>query len=129
MNNYIKHETFYRLLDTVKNKTPFINTIKNLENLSSYYSLKNKDFEKGTYRIRTPGIYILTEDIVFHPNPENDCLPTKRQQNEYPITPGSPYTLGFFAAITIETHGVIIDLNGFEIKLLSEQPNILQVCT
>ena len=103
-------------LITGKNSKPFFNTLLNLENLTSYYSLSNKDFKNGTYRIKKPGVYILSEDIVFHPNPENDCQPTENQQDEYPSTPGSPYILGFFAAITIEAHGVILDLNGYEIK-------------
>ena len=101
-------------LITGKNIKPFFKTLSKLENLTSYYSLSNKNFKKGTYRIKKPGIYILSEDILFHPNPENDYQPD--DDYEYPSSSGSPYTLGFFAAITIEAHGVILDLNGFEIK-------------
>ena len=101
-------------LITGKNSKPFFKTLSKLENLTSYYSLSNKNFKKGTYRIKKPGIYILSEDILFNPNPENDYQPD--DDYEYPSSSGSPYTLGFFAAITIEAHGVILDLNGFEIK-------------
>lgn len=99
---------------TGENSKPFFITLSNLENLTSYFSLSNKNFKNGTYRIKKPGVYVLSEDIVFHPNPDNDCQPD--DEKEYPSSSGSPYTLGFFAAITIEAHGVILDLNGFEIK-------------
>lgn len=35
-------------------------------------SLRQSDFEKGTYRIQYPGRYILREDIEFSPRPDND---------------------------------------------------------
>ena len=116
MYNRLNLSKLNRLANKTKNPKPFLQTFENLKNLNSFFSLKNKDFEKGTLRIKEPGVYILTEDIVFHPNPLNDCQPLPEQQKEYPTTSGSPYTLGFFAAIAIETHGVIIDLNGYQIK-------------
>jgi hypothetical protein len=115
MYNRLNLSKLNRLVSKSKNPEPFIQTFENLKNLDSFISLKNKDFEKGTLRIKEPGVYILAEDIVFHPNPLNDCQPLPEQQ-EYPTISGSPYTLGFFAAIAIETHGVIIDLNGYQIK-------------
>ena len=42
----------------------------------NYISLSQKDFDYGTRRITKPGYYILKEDIVFHPNPDNDFKPT-----------------------------------------------------
>ena len=39
-------------------------------------NLKNSDFKNGTLRITTPGIYRLTENIVFNPNEFNDFSPT-----------------------------------------------------
>ena len=72
--------------------------------------LKNSDFKKGTFRIKSSGHYILTEDIIFDPNEEN------LSSDEYPIAPFGPYMLGFFAAITIECTNVILDLNNFTIK-------------
>ena len=74
--------------------------------LKKYY-LHQEDFDNGTYRIKKSGIYILKEDIVFNPNPENDFRPNPLNE-EYQ---GKAYKLGFFAAITVECHNVIIDLN------------------
>lgn len=93
-------------------------------------NLQQSDFNQGTYRIRQPGIYKLTENIVFNPNPStwngtkltgNDWFPTLSQQTggsqaQYPVMPYGPYHLGFFAAITVETDNVMIDLNGFTIS-------------
>jgi hypothetical protein len=86
----------------------------------NYISLSQKDFDYGTRRITKPGYYILKEDIVFHPNPDNDFKPTASQIKSglYPV-PG-PYNLNFFAALTIETEGVVVDLNGHTIKQSKE---------
>jgi hypothetical protein len=86
--------------------------------------LKQSDFDTGTYRITASGYYVLSEDIVFHPNPDNNFKPTAQQFNDnvYCI---NPYRLGFFAAITIETSDVVLDLNGFSISQ-STQHNIMQ---
>ena len=102
--------------------------------------LTQKDFQKGTYRIRQCGRYILTENIMcnfnapsekeesdplFSPNKIDGELywfPTTEQSkkdNDYPGTydfTGS-YSLGFFSAITIEADDVIIDLNGFFLSM------------
>lgn len=76
--------------------------------------LDNFDFKYGTYIIKKPGLYILDEDIVFDPNPKHDWFPTKRQlQEEYSH---SAFFLGFFAAITIESSHVVINLNGHCIR-------------
>ena len=40
-------------------------------------------------------------------------------EEEYPTNNG-PYTLGFFAAITIECNNVVIDLNGKSIRQSNE---------
>lgn len=82
--------------------------------------LKQSDFSRGTVRITQPGIYVLTEDITFHPNPENDFQPLAQDvsSGRYPI-PG-PYQLGFFAAITIESKDVILDLNGHTLQQSKE---------
>lgn len=80
-------------------------------------SLFDTDFKSGTYRIKFPGIYKLSEDIIFHPNESNDFFPNN--ELEYPTNNG-PYTLGFFAAITIECDNVIIDLNGKSIRQSNE---------
>ena len=81
----------------------------------TFISLRQSDFDHGTYRITQPGTYVLQEDIVFHPNPEHNFMPTADQKSKYPSSPG-PYNLGFFAAITIETNHVNLDLNNHTIQ-------------
>lgn len=77
-------------------------------------NLYNSDFERGTYRILKPGIYKLGENIIFNPNSGEDWFPTESQlRNEYS---SSAFFLGFFAAITVETSNVCIDLNGYQIS-------------
>ena len=77
-------------------------------------TLKQSHFTKGTVRITTPGIYVLLENINFEPNSDNDFMPTGQQiaSGQYPVGKDGAYHLGFFAAITIETTGVILELNG-----------------
>jgi hypothetical protein len=84
--------------------------------------LDNENFKNGTFRIQKSGRYVLIEDIVFNPNPENNFqpLPSDIESGKYPTSMGSPYNLGFFAAITVEAPNVIIDLNGFSIKQSEE---------
>ena len=99
--------------------------------------LRQADFAAGTYRIRESGCYRLMEDIAFNPNPAPDgtspnslvdgrpyWMPTASQISggagaEYPVLDDGPYNLGFFAAITVETSKVTIDLNG---KTLQQSP-------
>ena len=69
--------------------------------------LTNASFRNGTYRILKSGYYKLAEDIVFDP-PE-----LKKPNNLYSFP---PYQLGFFAAITIESEGVILDLGGYTVS-------------
>lgn len=82
-------------------------------------SLRQEHFNDGTLQIRVPGVYVLRENITFHPNPDNNFMPTKEQMESgrYPAARnGGAYHLGFFAAIAIETDGVILDLNGMTIQ-------------
>jgi len=74
--------------------------------------LTQSSFEKGTVRITKPGIYVLKENITFAPNPDNDFRPYKSD----PKYKNRAYSLGFFAAITIECDGVEIDLNGYTLQ-------------
>uniref|UniRef100_A0A6C0C4A9 Uncharacterized protein n=1 Tax=viral metagenome TaxID=1070528 RepID=A0A6C0C4A9_9ZZZZ len=114
-----------------------INSIK-ITNNKEYYSFNNNksysiiylsqnSFDKGTVRITKPGHYILKENITFHPNPDNDFQPniSSIRNGQYPVGKDGAYHLGFFAAITIETKDVILDLNGFTIKQ-SREHNIQQ---
>ncbi len=61
--------------------------------------LKQSDFNSGTYRIKTPGVFIFEENVEFNPIPAAEATRTDK-----PIA-------GWFAAITVETNDVIIDLN------------------
>jgi len=74
--------------------------------------LQQHDFVSGTVRITQPGHYVLQEDIVFDPNPHTD-FSSPQNTTRYPGIIGGcgAYILGFFAAITIETDGVVLDLN------------------
>ena len=93
--------------------------------LSRIIFLTNSDFKKGTYRITKPGHYKIKEDIIFSPNENiytsktpltnnllDNFIPLESQ--EYYKMP--PYHLGFFAAITVESDNVIIDLNNYSIR-------------
>ena len=74
--------------------------------------LYSDDFKNGTYIIDKPGYYILCEDIVFNPNPENNYMP-------YPDDPKYQtlgYSLGFFAAIVIASKNVYLNLNNYTIQ-------------
>eukprot|EP01084_Bolivina_argentea_P207155 353512_1 len=89
------------------------------------YVLYNKDFEYGTYRIQTSGVYCLGENIDFGPHPATADDPNKYgawfpyDEHEWPGSQthdGGGYALGFFSAICIECSDVIIDLKGYEIQ-------------
>ena len=56
-----------------------IDTMQNIENNSKTYYLNNTDFINGSFRIKEPGIYKLTENIVFSPNENNGFFPTEQQ--------------------------------------------------
>lgn len=93
------------------------------------YVLKNDDFSDGTFRIQKSGRYCLGEDISFNPRPGSADRP-----NDYgawwPVNeklyPGSVkhdnggWALGFFAALSIETSHVELDLMGYEISMAKE---------
>jgi hypothetical protein len=84
--------------------------------------LRQQDFLSGTYRITSPGEYVLAEDITFSPNPDaaspyDACWPLSSQLSSNGGSyPDSAYTLGFFAAITVECDGVEIDLNSHRLE-------------
>jgi hypothetical protein len=78
--------------------------------------LYQKDFSEGTYLIDKPGYYILKEDIVFNPNPNDDYMP-KPSQIKYS---GLGFSLGFFAVISIFANGVYLDLNGHTVSASKE---------
>ncbi len=79
--------------------------------------LRASDFASGTVRVLGPCKLVFQEDVVFNPNPDAlNWQPTaaQRASGEYPFASG--FALDFFAAITIESDNVIIDLNGHELR-------------
>ena len=118
----------------------------------SVVNLKQSDFDNGTLRIVTPGVYRFCEDVSFLPKAnaggQNDSLDNlmpntdkyagpqqatyDADQKVHPTFPpsasaraGGPYVLGFFAAIAVECDDVVIDLNGFTLRQ-SDMHNINQ---
>lgn len=87
------------------------------ENGETYKPLSQDDFSQGTYRIIEPGRYKLTEDIEFCPQKDNDYWPPTILWHKYPP---AAYYLGFFAAMTVETDKVEIDLGGYTIQQCQE---------
>jgi hypothetical protein len=108
----------------------------------------NDDFKYGTLRIKQPCMIVLQESISFNPNRPTtwltssdtitatfadavkidpnrvlDWFPNPTQPNNaqyYEPDISMAYTLGFFAAITVETCDVIIDLNGYVLEQSKE---------
>ena len=80
--------------------------------------LSQNDFSEGTFRITKSGTYIITEDIEFDFNKDDDYWPRADQADDYPGAASyrDPYFMGFFAGITVEADYVTIDLNGHELK-------------
>lgn len=76
--------------------------------------INNSHFKKGTLRIRKPGTYVFSENIIFEPNADTDLKPKPEQAELYP--PSQGYVLGFFAAITIECADVVLDLAGHSLS-------------
>ena len=78
--------------------------------LGHVYSIYASDFDHGTYIIEEPGIYNIKEDIVFHPNEDQDFRPVG------PKYDNPAFSLGFFAVITIQTENVFLNLGGHSIS-------------
>ena len=117
-----------RMVANEKNRDEVPPRDKALEETVHY--IYASDFAQGTYRITTPGRYILMEDVQFNPNPgqthstkpNNDHTAWWPHEEQQDIYPGAgqyrdPYFMGFWAAITIETHDVLLDLNDHEIAM------------
>ena len=110
-NSKIKY--FFKYIKKEYETPAWVDLIKGINNDSKIYYLTNKDFKSGTFRIKNPGKYILSENIIFNPNPENNFQPYSYQKKYYNKF---TYALGFFAAITIECDNVTIDLNNYSIQ-------------
>ena len=72
--------------------------------------LRTGDFASGTLRIRSSGVFRLGEDVLVDSNAAHDYRPDLPRQAA--LYGGAAYTLGFFAAITVEARDVVIDLDG-----------------
>jgi hypothetical protein len=71
------------------------------------------DFDSGTLRLRTSGVFVLTESVDFEPMAGNDHRPDRQVQAEYA---GMAYVLDFFAAMAVEADDIVIDLNGHRLQ-------------
>lgn len=87
--------------------------------------LRQSDFDHGSYIIDSPGTYVLAEDVTFHPNshipldgarPEMYLFPTEAQRAVGGKYSSDAFTLGFFAAIVIQSDNVVLDLNGHRLQ-------------
>eukprot|EP01084_Bolivina_argentea_P276315 471466_1 len=106
------------------------------------YYLSNRDFTSGTYKIQQCGEYILSEDIEinfnappdhFNGNANINWSPNaydlsdlywypRQNQLESDMYPGlesfhGEYQFGFFAAISIQSDNVNINLNGYKLSM------------
>ena len=108
----IKTINYFRKYPLIKEKNNYSESVKPY----SIVYLRQSDFDNGTVRLKTPAIYILKENIVFNPNPNDDFFPRPDQMQKYPMGSSGPYHLGFFAAITIESDNILLDLNNKTIK-------------
>lgn len=108
-----------KVLDYFENY-PLISTNSKFTQITPYSMiwLTQAHFNFGTIRLRKPGMYILSEDILFEPNKRNNFFPTRTQvaSGLYPMGTKGAYHLGFFAAITIEADNIILNLNGKTIQ-------------
>jgi hypothetical protein len=74
-------------------------------------------FDSGTYRISSPGEYVLREDITFCPmDVSTGPSPSEPELWGFPgeafLSSSTAFRLGFFAAIAVGADDVTIDLNG-----------------
>jgi len=74
--------------------------------------LRNSDFAGGTLRLRVPGVYELHEDVTFEPQPP---APLRTANGTGPYDDDA-YTLGFFAALTVEAPDIVIDLRNHTLQ-------------
>lgn len=115
-SKYSQEKSFEKDLSSKKLYYTLKQKQKYIEKKYKVTYLRNSDFKYGSYIIDKPGNYVLKEDIVFNPNPDNDHMPRK-DQKEYQT---HPFSLGFFAAIIIQSKNVQLDLNNHRIEQSAE---------
>ena len=90
------------------------------------YCLTKPDFEQGTVRLTEPGTYCLKENIYFNPSPGSIDKPNLYGSwfpDNDELYPGcvdnsnGAFSLGFFAAISIESSDIELNLNGYTIQM------------
>jgi hypothetical protein len=115
--------------------------IAKAERDNTVVSISQSDFTNGTYQITQSGVYRLSENITFNPNnlalaqstglpgqaanPSatgyDTGMPTSAQftynGGDYDV---KAFGIGFFAAISIQTSDVTLDLNGFTLEQSDE---------
>lgn len=81
------------------------------------FTLSQADFNQGTLQLKQPGYYTLTENVLFRPNPDDGFGPRCPQQPMYCNGPvrSAAYQQGFFSALTMEGHGIHLNLGGYSI--------------
>lgn len=90
----------------------YVKKIYKIYYMNNTVYLSQKDFDNGTYIIRNPGTYILSENISFNPNPNDDWMPRKEQlKSNGGNYDDFAFVFGFFAAIAIAADNVVLDLN------------------
>lgn len=92
--------------------------------------LYQSDFDDGTLILSEPGNYKLCEDITFYPLVNPPETSSEGAANAFePIFSGyydeNAFGLGFFAALSIATNDLTLDLNGYIIQQ-SEEHALLQ---
>ncbi len=99
-------------------------------------TLRQSDFEDGTYRITEPGVYALAEDVSFNPHPPGSLgddgetildawnaglpLPSQYGDPDAGLYDPAAYGIGFFAAVAIEASHVVLDLRGHRLEQSAE---------
>jgi len=140
-NYFERKKTLYEENGSISWSTFFADQEANKEKV---VLLTNDDFPNGTLRIRAPCMLKLTENISFNPNRpttwlnssdqvtsdfseavkidpdrELDWMPKASATNNsqyFEPEVAFAYSLGFFAAITVESSDVIINLNGYMLE-------------
>jgi hypothetical protein len=77
--------------------------------------VRASDYAGGSYVYQSNGRYRLMDDVVFHPNPDNDFMPTAQQLADGTYN-AMASQIGFTTANIIAGHDIDIDLNGHTIE-------------
>eukprot|EP01025_Chloroclados_australasicus_P020330 TRINITY_DN2143_c0_g1_i1.p1 TRINITY_DN2143_c0_g1~~TRINITY_DN2143_c0_g1_i1.p1 ORF type:complete len:633 (+),score=69.47 TRINITY_DN2143_c0_g1_i1:2195-4093(+) len=89
------------------------------------FPLSQSDFDQGSQILLYPGVYKLTNDIVFNPNSATALgvdyySAGDVQPSQFAIYNPKAFGIGFFAAVVIAGKDIVLDLNGFKISQSKE---------